>query len=439
MGGKKLSNAKNYAFDRFSKVYSTLKSKPQLSYFNMSLGTLKRINVIIAGHAQFPGNYVVSPSISIINLLIKAGGVSSTGTLRKILINRNNTYVDSIDLYPLLSGNGYIRDLNLKNNDVVVIPPKGSSISITGAIRNPGYYEIKNDNVNSLIDYAGSFEKDAGSTIYIYNKANSNKVIYDNDFASIFPANEDSIVVPFLNYETKYLNISIDNKPLIKIPWVENLSYELIFSIAGVNVENIEQIELVRRISDDNFEIYILQNYESGSFSFLPQDHITINLIKSNNRLSTVIVKGSVNSPGEYALTSGNESLLSVIKRSGGLKASANISSVEVIRDSVKLGSFDGSIILSHGDTVFARPYNDIVKVEGEVHNPISMQWFKERTIKDYIDLAGGLTANGDKKHIVYIYSYGEAVRVRRNSRLKVQPNSKIIISKKKSEINTKI
>ena len=41
------------------------------------------------------------------------------------------------------------------------------------------------------------------------------------------------------------------------------------------------------------------------------------------------------------------------------------------------------------------------------------MQWFKERTIKDYIDLAGGLTANGDKKHIVYIYSYGEAVRVR--------------------------
>ena len=60
---------------------------------------------------------------------------------------------------------------------------------------------------------------------------------------SIFPAFEDSIVVPFLNYETKYLNISIDNKPLIKIPWVENLSYELIFSIAGVNVENIEQIE----------------------------------------------------------------------------------------------------------------------------------------------------------------------------------------------------
>ena len=135
LGGKKLSDAKNYAFDRFSKVYSTLKSKPQLSFFNMSLGTLKRINVIIAGHAQFPGNYVVSPSISIINLLIKAGGVSSTGTLRKILINRNNTYVDSIDLYPLLSGNGYIRDLNLKNNDVVVIPPKGSSISITGAIR----------------------------------------------------------------------------------------------------------------------------------------------------------------------------------------------------------------------------------------------------------------------------------------------------------------
>ena len=102
-------------------------------------------------------------------MLIKAGGVSSTGTLRKIFINRNNTYVDSIDLYPLLSGNGYIKDLNLKNNDVVVIPPKGSSISITGAIRNPGYYEIKNDNLNSLIAYAGSFER-CRFIVYIYNK-----------------------------------------------------------------------------------------------------------------------------------------------------------------------------------------------------------------------------------------------------------------------------
>ena len=95
-----------------------------------------------------------------------------------------------------------------------------------------------------------------------------------------------------------------------------------------------------------------------------------------------MIVKGSVNSPGEYALTSGNESLLSVIKRSGGLKASANISSVEVIRDSVKLGSFDGSIILSHGDTVFARPYNDIVKVEGEVHNQSVCNGLKKEQLR---------------------------------------------------------
>ena len=70
------------------------------------------------------------------------------------------------------------------------------------------------------------------------------------------------------------------------------------------------------------------------------------------------------------------------------------------------------------------------------MHNPVDIQWYKERTIKDYIDLAGGLTAYGDKKHIVYIHSYGEAIKVRRNSRLKAQPNSKIIIRKKISEAN---
>ena len=56
---------------------------------------------------------------------------------------------------------------------------------------------------------------------------------------------------------------------------------------------------------------FISYKIMNQALSIFTSHHITINLIKSNNRLSTVIVKGSVNSPGEYALTSGNESLLS--------------------------------------------------------------------------------------------------------------------------------
>ena len=61
------------------------------------------------------------------------------------------------------------------------------------------------------------------------------------------------------------------------------------------------------------------------------------------------------------------------------------------------------------------------------------------RTIKDYIDLAGGLTAYSDKKHIVLIAPYGEASKVKRNSRLALLPSSKIIINQKSAnEISNK-
>ena len=125
LGGKTLKESKQYVFNRFSKVYSTLLSKPQLSFIDISLGKTKNINVGVSGHVRFPGNYVVNPSISFTNLLILAGGVLETGTLRNIYLKRNNTVVDSLDLYPLLSGVGDFKNLKLNEGDFIIVPAKG--------------------------------------------------------------------------------------------------------------------------------------------------------------------------------------------------------------------------------------------------------------------------------------------------------------------------
>ena len=70
LGGKTISDAKSYVFDRFSKVYSTLNIGSKLSFFEFSIGLLKNVNIQITGHIHMPGNYVVSPSTNIINMLI---------------------------------------------------------------------------------------------------------------------------------------------------------------------------------------------------------------------------------------------------------------------------------------------------------------------------------------------------------------------------------
>ena len=47
LGGKTLLEAESYVLSRFSKVYSTLIQTPPTSYFDLTLGKVKNINVII--------------------------------------------------------------------------------------------------------------------------------------------------------------------------------------------------------------------------------------------------------------------------------------------------------------------------------------------------------------------------------------------------------
>ena len=114
--------AKTYIIKRFGKVYASLNSEPPLTYLEFSIGKVKNINITIAGHVQFPGNYVVNPSMSVPNILVVAGGVTETGTLRNIMIQRDGRIVDSMDLYPLITGNGLSKSLRILDSDVIVVP-----------------------------------------------------------------------------------------------------------------------------------------------------------------------------------------------------------------------------------------------------------------------------------------------------------------------------
>ena len=100
-------------------------------------------------------------------------------------------------------------------------------------------------------------------------------------------------------------------------------------------------------------------------------------------------------------------------------------------RDTLSFGSKTGDVVLSAGDTIIAKPILGTVMIDGEVHNPGNITWQASHSAKDYLKLAGGLTAYGDKKHIVYITPYGEASRISTRSRISVLPGSIIRVSEK--------
>jgi protein involved in polysaccharide export with SLBB domain len=441
LGGKTASEAKTYINKRFGKVYASLNSNPPLTYLEFSIGKVKNINITVAGHVQFPGNYVVNPSMSIPNILVLAGGVTETGTLRNIMVQRDGSIVDSMDLYPLMTGNGLSKSLRILDSDVIVVPPRGETVAVTGAVLIPAYFETTDkNNINSVLQYAGGISRNGSNQVIIARYGAPNIYVSKNQFDSTPVMNGDSLIFPKRSMQVKSISISVNNRPLTKIPWIEGLSFDIILKIVHVDPNNIKDVELVRRSSKDGTQRTQPFNFpQNDNFKFLPSDHLSVHLYEKFTPTKMVVVKGDVNSPGVYPLINNRETLNSILSRSGGLQTSSDINNVIVKRDTLIFGSKTGDLILTPGDTVIAKPIVGTVKVEGEVHNPGNMAWSANNSAKDYLSFAGGLTTYGDKKHIVYITPYGEASRINTRSNVSILPGSIIRVSEKPlSEQNVK-
>ena len=433
LGGKTASEAKTYINKRFGKVYASLNSNPPLTYLEFSIGKVKNINITVAGHVQFPGNYVVNPSMSIPNILVLAGGVTETGTLRNIMVQREGSVIDSMDLYPLITGNGLSKSLRILDSDVIVVPPRGETVAVTGAVLIPAYFETTDkNNINSVLQYAGGISRNGSNQVIIARFGAPNIYVSKNQFDSTPVMNGDSLIFPKKSMQVKSISISVNNRPLTKIPWIEGLSFDIILKIVHVDRNNIKDVELVRRSSKDGTQRTQPFNFlQNDNFKFLPSDHLSVHLYEKFTPTKMVVVKGDVNSPGVYPLINNRETLNSILSRSGGLQTSSDINNVIVKRDTLMFGSKTGDLVLTPGDTVIAKPIVGTVKVEGAVHNPGNISWSANISAKDYLSFAGGLTALGDKKHIIYITPYGEASRINTRSNVSILPGSIIRVSEK--------
>ncbi len=433
LGGKTQAQSKTYVKERFSKVYATLNSTPQLTYIEFSIGKIKNINISVAGHVQYPGNYVVNPSISISNILILAGGITNKGTLRNIFIQREGVLIDTLDLYPLITGIGTIDNLPMFEGDIIVVPPRGETIAITGDILNPAYFEIqRGEKISSVLQYAGKVDYKNNNPIIIDRHKAKNLYVQNSDFNIIELMHGDSLIVPISYKPVQSISISVTNRPIITIPWIEDISFTEILSFLSLKLDNISDVELIRRSKSSNHqEPYPFDFDKSSDYFFMPNDHLTIQLREKLSLSKTVVIKGEVNSPGTYPLINNQESMLSVIDRAGGLLGTTNMNNVTVKRDTLIFGSSSGNLFLSPGDTILVKPYVGTVRVEGEVHNSGNFEWTANSSARDYLEFAGGLTSYGDKKHIIYITPYGEASRITLRSKINILPGSIIRVSQK--------
>ena len=108
----------------------------------VTLSSLREISVFVAGEVERPGRYNLSSLSSVSAALYLAGGITEKGSFREVLVKRGGEKIAVFDLYDLLLNGDANGDVNLRNGDVVLVPPALSLVEIDGEIRRPAIYEI---------------------------------------------------------------------------------------------------------------------------------------------------------------------------------------------------------------------------------------------------------------------------------------------------------
>ena len=143
------------------KLEPTLKAHVNKVFTNIELSAsvarLRSIQVYVVGQAQRPGTYTLSSLSTLVNALFASGGPSANGSMRAIQLKRGGQLVATIDLYDFIAKGDKLNDPSLQPGDVIVIPPAGARVAITGAYDQAAIYEVKpgRNSVGDLLALGG--------------------------------------------------------------------------------------------------------------------------------------------------------------------------------------------------------------------------------------------------------------------------------------------
>lgn len=121
-----------------------------------TLLSIQRIGVFVTGFVRTPGRFGGSAADSVIDFLVRAGGVDpARGSYRDIAVQRGGRRVASVDLYRFLL-EGQLPPLRLQEGDTIVVGRQRAVVGADGAVRNNYLFEVAGRSMTGreLVDYA---------------------------------------------------------------------------------------------------------------------------------------------------------------------------------------------------------------------------------------------------------------------------------------------
>lgn len=154
-----------------SAVRNSIKSKVRTDYpglqFDLTLVNPRTFLVHVVDNVKEPGTYPAHPLERVSTVLAKAGALPNASRRRIAVKHRNgSTITADLVLYELTgdtSCNPYLLD-----GDVITVPFADPVVTISGAVRRPGSYELaRSKDLTELLDLSGGFSSSVARALPI--------------------------------------------------------------------------------------------------------------------------------------------------------------------------------------------------------------------------------------------------------------------------------
>ena len=446
-----------------ARVRAELGARYSSSQIRLSVGQTRTITVNIAGEVRTPGTYTLSAFATVFNALYMAGGINDIGTLRNIKVYRNNRLISTVDVYDYILNGKATGNVRLTDNDMIIVEAYDCLVSISGRVKRPMYYEMKQDeSLKSLIKYAGGFTGNAyrGSVRVIRKSGALHSVhtINEFDMGAFHMADGDSVNVDSIM--SRYSNMA-EVKGAVFRPGMYEIgsasSVRALIEKAGITEDAFTKHAVMHRMKPDRtLEVLAVdvRGILEGTVADVPLQNEDVLFIPSRKETldnQTLTIHGEVQYPGIYKYAE-NETIEDFILQAGGLTQAGSLAKVDVARRIINPNattsqdtiaqtySFaikDGFVI--DGDQAFhLEPYDEVyvrrspgyseqqnVNVEGEVlfAGTYTLSKKNER-LSEIIAKAGGLTKTAFAKGARLIRQRTQEELARQNAMVKAAQRS---------------
>lgn len=374
----------------------------------ISLINVRDIQIIVAGNAYNPGPYILNGNSTLFHALSVSGGPSEIGSFRSINILRDNEIIETVDLYNTLMLGKSNFGARLKSGDLIFINPVMNLVTVEGAVKRPGVYELKEDEqLSTAILFSNGVNNMADMTdisLHRINNGSADIIKLDGVKALRELNSKDADKISIREYPFR----SVEINGAVKNPgtYIINEGDGILGLVnkAGGYLDNAYPFGgiLESEITRDMNKLALEKLYKS----FID----TLLLISSNT--------GSQN-------ISGNSSVMILLDElknapvSGRVSAEFDLNLLELDRNN--------DILLQEGDSITIPELLDHVYVYGEVSSAGTTKYDHGKDYQQYISSKGGYTEYANKKEIFVLHPNGETYKLSRRTLFESNKNSNMI------------